>query len=277
MKAGAIARWGAIEDRLPYNIVQKELETSGINFICEKYNVSRGLIYRAFDKGLLLKVKRTKRAKHSDVTKFLISQKRKEFLKNNPDKHPWRSCQKFKSIPCEKLKEWLSSKNIQFVSEFQPEINGRHFSIDIAFPEKFIGIEVNGNQHYDKNGALKPYYAEREKLLEDAGWKIYQLHYSICFKLEKLEEFVAALASSRNKCEFKYDAYKKKIKPPKISDINPLWKNSPRPKTRKVERPSKELLEELVKTESLASIGRRYSVSCNAVRKWIKYYNRTLS
>ena len=27
--------------------------------------------------------------------------------------------------------------------------DGRFFSIDIAFPDEKIGIEVNGNQHYD--------------------------------------------------------------------------------------------------------------------------------
>jgi len=42
---------------------------------------------------------------------------------------------------------------------------------------------------------------------------------------------------------------------------------------RKVERPSKEELEELIKKYSMVKIGKMYGVSDTAVRKWIKYYN----
>lgn len=41
---------------------------------------------------------------------------------------------------------------------------------------------------------------------------------------------------------------------------------------RKVERPNKELLEELVKTKSMISIAKDYNVSDNAVRKWCNAY-----
>ena len=42
--------------------------------------------------------------KHSEESKKLISEKRIEWLKNNPDKHPWKKNTKFISIPCEILK-----------------------------------------------------------------------------------------------------------------------------------------------------------------------------
>lgn len=41
----------------------------------------------------------------------------------------------------------------------------------------------------------------------------------------------------------------------------------------KVEKPPKEILSELIKTESFLSIGRKYGVTDNAVRKWCKSYN----
>lgn len=41
---------------------------------------------------------------------------------------------------------------------------------------------------------------------------------------------------------------------------------------RKVKRPSKDELIELIKTESLESIGRKYGVTGNAVKKWCKSY-----
>ena len=42
---------------------------------------------------------------------------------------------------------------------------------------------------------------------------------------------------------------------------------------RKVKRPSKDELLELIKVESLESIGRKYGVTGNAVKKWCKSYN----
>lgn len=41
---------------------------------------------------------------------------------------------------------------------------------------------------------------------------------------------------------------------------------------RRVERPSKEVLKKQLETMSLLAIGRKYSVSDNAVRKWVKAY-----
>ena len=43
--------------------------------------------------------------------------------------------------------------------------------------------------------------------------------------------------------------------------------------SRKVERPNKEKLFELIKTMSFIKIAKLYGVTDNAVRKWCKYYN----
>lgn len=48
----------------------------------------------------------------------------------------------------------------------------------------------------------------------------------------------------------------------------------PKPELRKVERPSYEQLMEEVRTMSFLAIGRKYGVSDNAVRKWIRWYER---
>jgi Zn finger protein HypA/HybF involved in hydrogenase expression len=50
-------------------------------------------------------------------------------------------------------------------------------------------------------------------------------------------------------------------------------KGGPKPWLRRVERPTKEKLEELVEKYPMTKIGKMYDVSDNAVRKWIKYYN----
>lgn len=66
---------------------------------------------------------------------------------------------------------------------------------------------------------------------------------------------------------------KHKIKP---SEINPNWRFSPKHKTRKVVRPEKEILEKEIKTNTMVSLGKKYGVSDNAVKKWCKSYGINL-
>jgi len=119
--------------------------------------------------------------KLSEETKKVLSEKRKKFLSENPDKHPWKKNDKFKSVPCEFLKDKLKQNGFEFIPEYTP-LQTRAFSIDIAFPEIKLGIEVNGNQHYNKDGTLKTYYQNRHDLIQADGWKLLELHYSSIYK-----------------------------------------------------------------------------------------------
>ena len=149
--------------------------------------------------------------KHTQETKDKISEKRKEFLKNNPDKHPWKKNEKFKSIPCEKVKQYLIQKNIVFVSEWQP-LNNRLYSIDIAFPDIKLGIEINGNQHYNNDGTLKEYYQKRHDEITLAGWTLIELHYSIAWNLEKLEKIIEIKEQPNYKIYFEIKEKKELLK-----------------------------------------------------------------
>ena len=152
-----------------------------------------------------LELGKTTPFKHSEETKKLISEKRKKFLKENPDKHPWRKENTFKSEPCERLKSWLVSKSVKFIPEYTNHgVTDRHFSIDIAMPDKRVALEVNGNQHYNRDGSLKPYYEERKSLLESVGWKVYDIHYSMCYRLDKHEELFLKISNSDTKVDFVY-------------------------------------------------------------------------
>lgn len=217
----------------------------------------------------------------SEFQKKKISENRKKWLKENPDKHPWKSHDKFKSKPCENAKKFLNLLGISFIEEFNPQIKGRNFSIDIALPEKRIAIEINGNQHYEKNGELKSYYKERQKLLETNGWIVYQIHYSSCFKLEKWKDFVNELKNNPIKVEFDYFNYtpkNKKIYPNCICGNTKTFYakfcltcvNFNRRKIKN--RPSKEELQFLIWEKPFTELGKQYGVSDNTVRKWCKKY-----
>jgi hypothetical protein len=144
----------------------------------------------------------------SEETKAKISVARKKYLLNNPDKNSWQTRKYHTSIPCEKVKNLLKLKNIDFIPEFQPLLNkGRFFSIDIAFPDKKIGIEINGRQHYDSYGKLLDYYNERHNLIENNGWKLYEIPYYMAFKENIILEIINSILIADNKIEFDYATY----------------------------------------------------------------------
>lgn len=174
--------------------------------ILEKYNIGRTVLTNAITKGLFkISINRRFGHKHTEETRKKLSEIQKNYLKNNPDKHPWRKNTKFKSIPCERLKKILNDEDITFISEFNDPQWEFNYSIDIAFPNNKIGIEVNGNQHYNIDGTLTNYYQKREDYLKSLGWTIYQLHYGVIYNQDFISVFVDNL---KNKSlDFDYSQY----------------------------------------------------------------------
>lgn len=127
--------------------------------------------------------------KISEEVKRKISIGRKKWLEKNPDKYPWKRKDKnrFISVPCECLKDILKKNNYKFIEEFTDNTWEHKYSLDIAFPEKKLAIEINGTQHYNKDGSLAPYYQKRHDYLESKGWNILEIHYAKCYKKEEIE------------------------------------------------------------------------------------------
>lgn len=218
--------------------------------------------------------------KHSEETKKKLSSAKKLWCSKNPEKHNWRKHDKFKSVPCEKLKDWLKSKGIQYVEEFMPLFEkGRYYSIDIAFPDKKIGIEINGNQHYENDGSLKKYYKERHDIIEAEGWKLYELHYSECFKSERIEIILPTILASEIKQCFDYKILRRQKKiyscecGASISDTSKKCSKCHSESTRKVTWPSKEELQKLIWERPTSQLAKDFGVSDVAISKWCKFYD----
>lgn len=131
---------------------------------------------------------------HSEETKKKLSEIRKKYLLENPDKHPWKNKNKFISKPCQLLKENLEKnnlyKNIHWIDE-AIIIKDRNYSIDICFPQIKLCIEVNGNQHYKKGTLiLEDYYQNRENLIKNSGWEIIQIHYLLVYNEEYIKNLI---------------------------------------------------------------------------------------
>ena len=242
--------------------------------IAEKFNVKISLIRKRCREW---KIKMIAPRKHTEETKKYISEEKKRWYTNNPDKHPWKNNSKFRSKPCEKIKEYLKSKGILFIEEFIPKLpSERNYSIDIAFPDKKVGIEVNGNQHYNPDGTLKEYYLNRHNEIELSGWKLYQIHYSLCYSETLLVESIVKILAENKKIEFDYLTYVPKRKKIKVSKIDPDYRKRPRPNTRKVTWPTKEELCVLIYKIPLTKIARQYGVSDVTVKKWCNNYDLCL-
>lgn len=130
--------------------------------------------------------------KWTDEEKINLSIKQKIFLLNNKESHVWKRNEKFISKPCENLKKFFKDNNINFVEEYEP-FNDVNYCVDIAFPDEKIAIEVNGNQHYNKDGSLKDYYQKRHDLFVERGWKIFEIHYTKCYNID-INEFTDILS-----------------------------------------------------------------------------------
>jgi len=189
-----------------------------INFLStkelsQKYNVSSSFVWRLLgdkirsisESNILSNIKSPR--KLSEECKRKISNSIKKFLKENPEKRMWV---KNESKPSILFKKILLDNDIPFIEEYKP-LEDRFFSIDIAFPDKKIGIEINGQQHYDKNGNLKEYYQNRHDLIESNGWILFEIKANLFYKIDFINKFLSVL---KNKVDLHID-YTEFIQPKK--------------------------------------------------------------
>lgn len=263
-----------MEDTLSsYNweeIQKKHIDGYNLNQIYQEYNITRRLLNKAIKEGLFKKYN----IKYicSDKTKDKLRKKRIIYLKNNPDKHPWRKKNKQISVPCEKIKDKLLSNNISYIEEYQP-LNNRFFSIDIAFPDKKIGLEINGNQHYNSDGSLKEYYQNRHDLIESNGWKIYELHYSLAYNDEYIDIIINHLKYNYNLENIDYSPYiKEKVKKRTRKEYFDI-------KNDKFDSEQKEYIDKVLKSDIdfskygwVSKISKIINKKPQKVNKWMKRY-----
>ena len=265
--------------------------------------------------------------KHSEQTKQKLSQIRKKWLTDNPDKHLWKRKDKFISKPCEIFKKKLEENGVFFLEEGNL-VEGRAYAVDVIIPNKMIGFEINGNQHYNEDKTLKEYYEKRKKEIESLGWKLYDIHYSKVFDENFINGIVKFIESEKeipnlefnffpnkrikkfckdcNK-EISYNSKERCLKCHNVSrrtekyEVNLKYKIGGNKKDkilkhcdcgevidkksnnckkcfdekqRKVDRPNLEILLEEVKNIGYSAVGRKYGVSDNSIRKWIKNYQK---
>lgn len=216
----------------------------------------------------------------SEETKKKISKKMKEVWKER-SKTYYKENKHFISKPCENFKDIMTKEGYSFVEEYQPLYPNRFFAIDIAIPDKKIGIEINGTQHYE-NGKLKKYYQDRHDLICEKGWILHEIPYNLAWNRDFVLEFLKDIEKNK---DTDYSDFIRKPKEYKCivcgCDIDPGNKSKKCHKCfhkerRKVERPSYEQLLKDKETLPMTRIGKKYGVTDNAVRKWLNNYEKEL-
>jgi very-short-patch-repair endonuclease len=272
-------------------------ELWSIRNLCDKYEVGKGIIteiigglVRNYSESGKIGRKRFPQS-HTEESKQKLREKRLEFMKNHPEKTAWRT--KNISYPekvfLNKINEIGWSEKYSIVREFSVF----PFFIDFAFVNEMVAVEIDGSQHLLEERKKKDQI--KDVVLNKQGWCVIriserEIKKNIDETIEKLEVILLSSIMEK-KYEFgvvqspKLTLEKKRkyefgvIKLPKLSvkkerQINGLTEGELNRmlKGRKVERPPYTELIKSVEEIGYLATGKKYGVSDNAIRKWLRFY-----
>jgi len=260
-------------------------ENFSINEIKKKFSIGDNLICKIIgDKKRTLsegiksgRKKYPENFKHTDETKRKLREIRLDFMKKNPEKTAWRL--KNLSYPeklflheIEKL-EW--NKKYSIVREYSlfP------YYVDFAFINELVAVEIDGSQHLLEDRKMKDNM--KDKLLIENGWKVIrisenELKNNIKKVFCEIENF---LSLSNNKKQHRIGIIlnpKKQQKKERGTNGLTKLEYERSIKQRKTERPDYTILLKEIKSFGYVNTGKKYGVSDNAIRKWIKFYEKNM-
>ena len=168
----------------------------------EKFNISYSRLVTLGKKGFLkfdcsekrrheLNSKKSKGRKHSEKTKKLLSEKRKKWISENPDKSPYIVSHKSRgeTYPEKYFREWMEKENIPFQQEYKFKL----YSFDFLVNER-VDLEIDGGQHKNDKRIIEHDF-KRDNKSKDAGFIVYRIVWSDYQRLnqEEKEKFLGEL------------------------------------------------------------------------------------
>lgn len=214
--------------------------------------------------------------KRTEETKKKLREARYRFLKEHPEESAWRKRNE-PSYPEKCFISFLKERNYDTKFYIEREYPVFPYYIDFAFVNEKVAVEIDGSQHLEEDRKEKD--IKKDKVLLLNGWKVLRITENVVktdwgLIEKKLNELLAV--------EFiKYErvgllVHKKQNKPQKERDEfgRTEKQNSCFISYRVVKnRPNKEELLNLLKHyKNFVEVGKKFSVSDNAVRKWCKWY-----
>lgn len=220
--------------------------------------------------------------KASEETKKKISIARKKYLLANPDKVPYLiNHSSNKSMPQKMIEGALKQENIEgWISEFR---NGL-YSYDIAFPDLKIDIEIDGETHQQEK--VIQIDKRRDEWTISQGWKILRIPTKIIYNnindaINEIKQFIGDDNLEKQKTiDISKYVIKKKIKcrncggEKSFKSDSGLCQKCCSISKRKITRPKQEELLIMINIEGYKQTARKYGVTDNTIRKWVKFYDK---
>lgn len=171
--------------RYDWSLIQKDHD-DGMTWrqLQEKYGVTSASITSAKKRGCFISRNKSEALKLvpgrplTEETKQKLSIARKKYLKENPDKVPYKlnHYSKGQSYPEKYFEKWLINEGIDFVPEKQISI----YSIDFFIGT--IALEIDGEQHYVDERIVKSNFY-RDEYLKSIGIETIRIRWSHYQKL----------------------------------------------------------------------------------------------
>lgn len=200
--------------------------------------------------------------KLSEEAKKNISEGRKKYLLEHPEKAPYRLCHrhiKGESYPERYFRKILSKYKVDFKQEVQCGL----YSLDFLVGN--VDIEIDGHQHYSDERIIES-DKRRTKFLEENGFVVKRIRWSWYSKLstEERKNFIFELIQFLNntkKCPFPLLNNKVKVLKKKFKQVR---RNIP---------PKEDLIKKIEEIGfNKVQLGNFYGVSDNAVNRWLVKY-----
>lgn len=211
----------------------------------------------------------------NDKAKDKIRQHRLRYIRENPHKTSWRTNQI--SYPEKLFQDKLINLGWDKKYSIHREYSFFPYYIDFAFLNEKIAVEIDGSQHLLPERKNKD-DAKDSKLISN-GWSVFRIAENkikkdidnVFLELEKLlnNNIQPTIHSVGIVCESK--KYVKKNRE-KNGFTKKQFDNHI--KQRKIIRPDIETLKIEIKECGYVGTGKKYGVSDNAIRKWLKFYEK---
>jgi len=173
-------------EKYNWNDIQLSYDTEQLSLrdISKKFGCAMNTLIKAVKRGDLktrscsagVKIAKIRKPQvHSEETKKKISEIRKKFIQENPDKVPYRMYHYAKHKPYTET---------YFIDLFQKENIDLKFHLDVGIYEldfynkdAMLCVEIDGNQHYYDKKIIES-DIRRTKHLESLGWKVVRIRWS---------------------------------------------------------------------------------------------------
>jgi very-short-patch-repair endonuclease len=228
---------------------------------------------------------------HTNESIHKIRKKRLEYLSKKSGNTAWE-CRTSGKLSY--LEQWFFNRCITRELHAKYDIVNEYsiskYSIDFAFINEKIAVELDGKCHFVNGEDRIQTDVEKDEYLIQNGWRVFRIRYDELVD-SKIDELISFIGSSSAKnfddkiyrnSEFKslqHGVELKKCGNPncsklhlnnkycsiKCSKVGIVFYNR-----RKVDRPDLDILSDEVSKLGYSDVGRKYGVSDNSIRKWLK-------